>query len=295
MRRFFLIQSLLLLMFVGCSKTPDYVISEDNMASLMVDIYKAEAMVEEESGKYTSDSLKLVIRQSVFLKHNISQEQFDTSLIWYAHHLDVYDKVYEDVVGQLNAELQELSKNDFTAVANVVNNNVKPSVPRFRMVGDTADIWERSRTWILLSGFAQNVIAFDNKPDKECMKGDKYELAFKLVNPRNGMKVFIGVEYKDGATSYIYRIANNSGWKHYKIQSDSLREVTRIFGYLSYESKPTHTVFVDSVELLRTHLDRATYGGTFAQQKIIGVKEDKKDKLKDFKFSKKAKKIESIN
>lgn len=297
MKGFFLILGLFILVLVGCSKTPEHVINENDMASLMADMYKAEAMVEEESGKSYNDSMKLVIRQSVFMKHNVTQAQFDTSLIWYAHHLDVYDKVYDDVVKQLSGELQELSKGDFTTISSGVNSDIKPSVPRYRTVGDTADIWGKSRTWMLLPGFAQNIITFDRKPDKESMKGDKYELAFKLENPRQSMKVFIGVDYKDGSTSYIYRNTNNNGWKHYRLQSDSTREVTRIYGYLSYKSKPTHTVFVDSVELLRTHLDRNTYVGTMAQQKWIGTKEKKEDndKFKKLKSSVKSKKIELNN
>lgn len=272
--------AILILALISCSKTPEHVINEDNMARLMADIHKAEAMIEDESSITYNDSMKLTLRQSIFKKHNVTQAQFDTSLIWYSHHLEVYDKVYDDVLEHLNDELQVLSKGDFTAVSKNIDSDIKPSVPRYRTVGDTADIWGKSRTWVLLPGFAQNVITFDRKPDKENMKGDKYELAFKMVNPRKPITVFVGVDYKDGSTAYIYRSTNNKGWKHYKLQSDSTREVARIYGYLSYKSVPTHPVFVDSIELLRTHLDRKAYSATMTQQKSIIPKTDKDDKKK---------------
>lgn len=281
------------LMLAACSKTPEHVISEDNMAALMADMYKAEAMMDDEANSYYNDSVKMVLRQSVMLKHGITQEQFDTSLIWYAHNLEVYDKVYEDVIERLDDEYRELAKNDFTSVATTVSGDIKPSVPRFRAVGDTADIWGRSRTWVFLPGFSRNIVKYDMKPDKECMTGDRYELAFKVSNMRRSVRLFMGVDYKDGSTSYRYITVTNDGWKSYKLQSDTTREVTRIYGYMTYNSQQRQAVYLDSVELLRTHLDRTTYTGVMRQQKWVGKSEEKKeddklfDKGRNLKFDKK--------
>ena len=271
-------------LLVGCWKTPDNIISEDDMSAILADMYKAEAMVEEDNNKYYNDSLKMMVRQSVMMKHNVTQEQYDTSIVWYAHNLDVYKDVYENTIKQLDTELNEIRKGDYTAVAPVAKSDkIKPSVPRYRAVGDTADIWENLRTWALLPGFSRNIITFDLKPDKECMKGDRYELAFKLANQRQSMKVFLGIDYKDGSTAYLYRTVNNEGWKHYKLQADTTRDVTRIYGYMSYASKPKHVVYVDSVELLRTHLDRKSYSNIIHQQNWIGKKEDKGNTKDDLK------------
>ena len=184
MRNLFAILLLCVLMLVGCSKTPDYVISENAMVELLSDLYKAEAMMEDDNSKYNSDSSKLVLRQSVFLKHNVDQEKFDTSLIWYAHNLDVYGKVNEDVIEKLEKEKNKLSKAEISTVATMASGDVKPSEPRYRNVGDTADIWGGVRTWLLLPGFNRNAITFDVKPDRENMRGDVYELALKICNIR---------------------------------------------------------------------------------------------------------------
>lgn len=268
------------MLLVACSKAPEHVINEDDMAGLMVDIYKAEAMIEDESEAYNNDSLKMMVRQSVFEKHNVTQAKYDTSLIWYAHNLEVYNKVYDDIIARLDDEYKELSKGDFTSVSVELSSDVKPSVPRYRNVGDTADIWEESRTWIMLPGFVDNIVSFDVKPDRENMQGDRYELAFKVTNVRNAMKIYLGVEYKNGATAYIQRTINNDGWKSYKLQSDSAQDVRRIYGFMSYKSKSKHVVYVDSVELLRTHLDRNSYLSVMRQHKTIGQK-DKEEKSKE--------------
>ncbi len=281
--------------FTACSKAPEYVIKEDDMADLMVDMYKAEAMVEDESETYNNDSLKMRVRQSVFKKHNVTQEKYDTSLIWYAHNLEVYDKVYDDIIKRLDEEYKELSKGDFTSVTVDLKSDVKPSVPRFRNVGDTADIWDKSRTWIMLPGFTYNIVSFDLSPDKENMQGDRYELAFKVSNLRKSIKIYFGVEYKNGTTAYIQRTINNDGWKSYKLQSDSVQDVRRIFGYLSYKSQSKHVVYVDSVELLRTHLDRNSYMSVMKQHKTIGQKDKEKKTDKSKESNKESLKKKSLN
>ena len=243
-------------MLVGCSKTPDYVISENAMVELLSDLYKAEAMMEDDNSKYNSDSSKLVLRQSVFLKHNVDQEKFDTSLIWYAHNLDVYGKVNEDVIEKLEKEKNKLSKAEISTVATMASGDVKPSEPRYRNVGDTADIWGGVRTWLLLPGFNRNAITFDVKPDRENMRGDVYELALKICNIRKPIKLFVGVDYKDGSTSYQQKNYSVDGWHRCKIQSDSVRDVKRIYGYIMYNPTAYYVSYLDSVELIRTHLDR---------------------------------------
>lgn len=277
---------LLSLVLVGCRKTPDYVISKGDMTDLMVDMYKAEAIIDHNEGEYHTDSIKLAFRQSILMRHNLTQEQLDTSLIWYAHNLDVYNEVQKDIIERLEDEYKELVKGDFTSVAAAVDSEMKPSVPRYRAVGDTADIWGRNRTWILLPGFVDNLITFDMKPDKENMLGDKYELAFKLCNMRNTLKVYMGVDYKDGATAFVYRTIAGDGWNRCVLQSDSLREVRRIYGYMAYKSQPKQIMCVDSIELLRTHLDRKGYESTMKLQKTIETKKQidnekqEKDSLK---------------
>lgn len=271
---------LVLVLATGCSKTPKHIIEEDAMTRILVDMYKAEAVMEQEEKTFYNDSTKKRLRQSVFMKHNVTQELYDTSLIWYAHNLDVYKTICDEVVKELEAENKELTKGDFTVVSSITSSSdIEPSKPRFREVGDTADIWGKSRTWFLLPGFSENMITFDLKPDKENMLGDVYELAFKTCNTRKSLQVFMGVDYKDGSTAYQQRTYNVNGWNRCVLQSDSTREVKRIYGYLNYEPTSFQIAYLDSVELLRTHLDRNQYNKLMRKQKwIIDKKIDTRSK-----------------
>ena len=96
-----------LFVLAACSHDPDYVIGEKDMVDLLVDVHKAEAVIESNYNQYSSKADKKKLREAVFLKHGITQEQFDTNLVWYGHHIEDYMKIYEQVVERLKAENEE--------------------------------------------------------------------------------------------------------------------------------------------------------------------------------------------
>ena len=77
-------------MLISCEKAPRYAIGESDMEDLLVDIYKAEAYIESHYTDFADDSSKMLFKQSVFMKHGVTVEKFDTSMAWYAKNLTVY-------------------------------------------------------------------------------------------------------------------------------------------------------------------------------------------------------------
>lgn len=289
MRHIFVI-FILGIILAACSKTPSHVISENDMVALMADLYKAEAIIDDEDNKtFSTDSMKMKLRQSVFMRHNVTQEQFDTSLIWYAHNLDVYDKVFDDIIARLEDEQKNVTRGDYSSTSIVDASALKPSMPRYRASGDTADIWGKGRVWVMLPGHKQHIVSFDIKPDKEYMRGDKYEIALKAVNVNSTVNVFMAVDYEDGSTSFRQTSFNKEGWQRFKVQSDTAREVKRIHGFMDFATQSHRTLFMDSVELIRTHFDNDGYSSALRQQKWIQdqkiIDEEDKNKKKDKKKS----------
>ena len=80
------------------------VLSEDDMIDLLTDIHKSEAIIEMSPQNYRGDSIKAVVRQSVFAKHNVTQEEFDSSIVWYGHNVGTYIKIYDGVIARLDDE-----------------------------------------------------------------------------------------------------------------------------------------------------------------------------------------------
>ena len=76
------------LAMVSCDRTPGGVIGVNKMADLIVDLQLAEAYIESHTADFEDDSSKLVIKQSIFKKHGITQQDYDSSLVWYAHNME---------------------------------------------------------------------------------------------------------------------------------------------------------------------------------------------------------------
>jgi len=80
------------------------------MADLIVDLQIADAYIDSDMGRFDSDSSMMVIKQSVFKKHGISQADYDSSLVWYAHNMEDYNKAYDKAVTKLKERYDKLNK-----------------------------------------------------------------------------------------------------------------------------------------------------------------------------------------
>ncbi len=275
---------LLALSLLSCGKTPSGVLSQNEMADLIVDLQLADAYIDTHISEFETDSSKMVIKQSIFNKHGITQQDYDSSLVWYAHNMEDYIKAYDKAVHKLQKRFDKMSKDmgsepqDMEAPGNhptgAPSRNAHPAAPRglnkHQLVRDTradsTDIWQGKRSYMLAQGAKRGFITFDIAPDANKRPGDRYQLAYKLNRGGNEFKVSLNVDYIDGSTHQITRGTNSDGWVMIDIQSDTARQVRRIYGYVSYNMKRGHTAYVDSLSLMRTHLSNSNYGFIHAQR-----------------------------
>jgi hypothetical protein len=107
MKRICLLSLLLSLLFVSCKSnkdaTPSDVLSKDKMVDVLVDVHLAEASLglERISGPRL-DQLTAKKYDSVFMKHQITYEQFKTSYEYYVEHPVVLDDMYQEVINHLS-------------------------------------------------------------------------------------------------------------------------------------------------------------------------------------------------
>ncbi len=277
---------LLVWSLLSCDRTPSGVLSVNEMGDLIVDMQLAEAYIESHMQDFTDDSSKLVVKQSIFKKYGITQQDYDSSLVWYAHNMDSYIKAHDRAVGKLQSMQQKAIKSkDESNIGQDMEltmegtNGAMP--PRSRQIknpslkkmgastkGDSADLWDAPRCYLLAQGAKRGFITFDVRPDVNRQPGDRYQLSYKLARGGNEFKVSLNIDYTDGATTQITRGTYSDGWVAIDIQSDTARQVRRVYGYVSYDIKPGQTAYVDSLMLLRTHLSKSNYGYINAQRLI---------------------------
>lgn len=235
-----------LFVLAACSHDPDYVIGEKDMVDLLVDVHKAEAVIESNYNQYSSKADKKKLREAVFLKHGITQEQFDTNLVWYGHHIEEYMKIYEQVVERLKAENEEAKK------LLAEDNSQTMSQP-----GDSVDVWKQRRAHVFDTRQASNLLTFDIAPDENFRTRDYFELRFKvLLLPKLSVKpqVYLAARHINHDIVYNQLDIDREGWHSLPLQTDSAMALSRINGYivLPMQTVPG-TMYVDSLTLIRRH------------------------------------------
>ncbi len=228
---------------VSCSKTPEGVLSEKKMKDVMVDMQLAESMIIN-SKKYGSDAEKDALYQSVFRKHNIREADYDSSLVWYGHHLEVYMQVYDLVLAEINERQKALG--DVPAAAAPVTKR------------DSVDIWPR-RTYLTLTPDALfNGVTVDIKPEKNYPSGSTFVLGLRVWGLNKNMKEHptIKLSADQGDTTIVVndRILSD-GYYETVLQTVPTKQVKSVFGSIRLENEdgvaPYFKIYVDSLNLMR--------------------------------------------
>lgn len=256
---------LLLLLLAACHSRPAKVIAPDKLEDLLVDLYKGEAIIEANRNVYKTDSLKAVVKQSIFLKHGVTQEEYDSSMVWYGHNVKAYMKVYDNVVARLEDEEYDLKNSG----ASASRKSARRLTKKYLSSGDSADIWDKEPAYVLMPQYGTNVLRFDYNTKSDDKNGDRYNLIFRVQNATSHVKALIGVDYPDGTSSLAYRNNASEGENIIALQCDSTKRIRRVYGYITARPMAREMIFVDSIILLRTRLDSAQYR-SFATQRWHG-------------------------
>lgn len=232
---------------LSCDRTPDHVINKKEMASLLVDIHKAEGVVDLQGSRYRTDSAKKVLRQSVYADHGVTKEQFDTSLVWYGHNMEVYKEVYEQVIKQLEEEL---------SMADIASEGVTVQVA---VAGDSVDVWPDQVFRRFASTSPSDIMRFKLTADENWEKGDTYSWRFFANSHANPMQWTICADYNDGTVDYTSGRIHGGGWQELTLPTDTARTLRYVYGMLLYPPAHGEVTYADSISLTRTRFNPDEY------------------------------------
>ena len=104
------------LFFISCSKKeekiPENILPKEKMIQVMVDVHLAEAVIQSRNLNL-NDSTKTIAAgyyKNLFEKNKINEQQFRESFLFYSHHLDLMNKIYEDVINELSKKQPVITK-----------------------------------------------------------------------------------------------------------------------------------------------------------------------------------------
>ncbi len=88
----------------GCR--PKGILSSRKMRNVLYDLHRAEAIIQV-TGMYYGHNEELARYYEVVLdKNNVTKAQFDSSLVWYTDHPQIFNKIYPKVLKRCEEETQ---------------------------------------------------------------------------------------------------------------------------------------------------------------------------------------------
>ena len=86
----------------GCR--PKGILHSGEMREVLVDLHKTDALLQISGLQNASIEEKNLYYAQVLKKHGITQAQFDSSIVWYTAHPQLFDKIYPKVMAELKDE-----------------------------------------------------------------------------------------------------------------------------------------------------------------------------------------------
>ena len=255
----------------SCIDRPDIVLDEEQMIDLLVDVHRAEGLLEmqqQQGAGFGSDldTYQKEVIAAVLQKHGVSRSRYDSSLMWYAQHLKLLTRVYGHVDERLNEE-HEMWSLQVTETRDFVNS----------IAGDSVDLWTLCDHLILDSRRYSDILFWEIPSDSNFVDGDTLRWQFIIRQLLPGQKVLASIsltkyepteeelrrqgkkkqnEPLGAPIGFDAKTITQNGECRLIARADSLQPFRSvILGLvLMNDSNKAAPVFVDSISLLLTHL-----------------------------------------
>ncbi len=222
----FLFVSLGLVFLSACkADQPRGVISDEKMEDILYDYHIAQSLA-----KNRPDSVGYAMHsyvQAVFLKHGVTQADFDRSLEWYTRHSERLFKIYQRIDER------------YAAVTSSSGGDGKSKYANMKADGDTVNVWSGNSSYLLMSS-GDNRMTFQWTPDTSLHRGDCILLHFSSQwFYREGMKSAIAqvsVRYDNDSVAVINRYIYSSGAQDIYMNTDAHHTVKQIKGFIYQEA-----------------------------------------------------------
>lgn len=227
----------------GCSKRPEGILSESKMVDIMTDMQIAEALNQSRYGYLGSSSGTQSLGEGILAAHHVERAEFDSTLNWYGHNLDEYEKLYSKVDRRLEERERTYSRS--------------AKKDKDAKEAENSDLWPYARHFMFTPDSESESLSF-SLPVSDFKPGQQVEWKMRVPSGES-MTALLGVEYEDDTASYT--ISTHSDQKKPMIITcftDTGRVVTRIYGLLRPSEGPI-IARIDSVTLKSLPLDSNSY------------------------------------
>jgi hypothetical protein len=244
---FFIATFVVAFLTVSCDHDK-HIISSGEMEDILYDYHLADAMAQQADGGYAKNAV--AYRVAVLKKYDVSQSDFDSSMVYYMRHTDQLHTMYQHISDRMQEEADKLGASSSGGVT---------------AQGDSADVWNGERSFVLIPNEPFNLYSFDLKTDTTFHKGDILLLNFKSDfifqdGMRDGVVMFAVTLGNDSVASSVTHISSSMASSVQIADNDSLG-IKRIRGFFflaknndaNSSSTTLQLMSIHDIQLIRVH------------------------------------------
>ena len=266
-----------LLFLFSCEQKPEGLLSKREMENVLYDYHIAQYMAS--SLPYDERYKSPIYVDAVFEKYGITEEVFDSSLVYYNRHTDDIKDIYDHVKTRLEdyeANLQlESGSNEMRA--------------SFTLGGDTADIWSGQQVILLRNNPYLNKETFTIKADTSFHLNDRFSMKvdFDFVredqNSRDEQLVAcLSIRFKSGKVISTVKTSSYPSHFDLNLNTSDNQEINYLYGFFMLQGKENKTRslgIIRNIALYRFHTTDLSYSSDSTVVDTLGSDTIRTDSL----------------
>jgi hypothetical protein len=221
----------------SCGRKPGYVVSREKMTDVLYDIRLAQAIYNNDP-QFKPDGMKDALIAGLLRKHDMTQAELDSSLLWYSDNIQYYAAINDTVAARLKARNELLVQSRMASTGRGRQLNlIMP--PFFYLSSYTPTL-----------SFDIDTVRFKNTKNMS-----SFHLAFDIQGLSASQKAEAAVyfNYKDTLVKKRIPIENNSRYSISKPSlPDSLLESISGYIHLEYGRNSLSNVLVHNISCIDT-------------------------------------------
>lgn len=152
------------LLLTACISRPDYVIDEQRLTAVLIDVHMAEGLLDMQNTELRMSqdtTYQKEVMAAVLARHGLKKADYDTSLIWYSQNLSRLIKVYKRVEDSLQARHKYWQ----AVVGDHREFDISPA-------GDSVNLWTIDSYVVLDEGRRDHLRSWRIEADSNYVAGD---------------------------------------------------------------------------------------------------------------------------
>ncbi|MEI7504218.1 MAG: DUF4296 domain-containing protein, partial [Paludibacter sp.] len=243
------------IVFLGmsaCNGRPKGVLNESEMTDVLTEMHRLDGTMAAKGLQYGNYQEKAQYYSFILKKYDISQAQFDSSLVWYTKNPKTFDVIYDNVLARLTDFEKEVKRGKYHPVDSVEMAKIK------------VNLWNKKSQYTFKKDSARTHLDFEIL-NSDLLFGDVYTLKFlQRISPEDScikQHVMLRINYFNGKKDIAFAVSHNDSLlRRYSLRLPAMKRLKiksisgELLGSKTYKGKFNCTL--DSIVLMRVYNSR---------------------------------------